>query len=73
MVNIFDVKGGKKVRMNEFGNHVLNDFRNGPHCGNKVQIKDLQLYANTLRKHLKVEKYKTEFRDVASLICFDLK
>ena len=57
MVNIFNVKGRKKVRMNEFGNHALNDLRNGPHCGNKVQI-----------KHMKVEKYKTEFRDVASLI-----
>ena len=43
MVNIFDVKGRKEVRMNEFGNHVLNDLRNGPQCGNKVQIKDLQL------------------------------
>ena len=38
MVNIFDVKGRKKVRMDEFGNHVLNDLRNGPDCGNKVAI-----------------------------------
>ena len=43
MGNIFNVKGRKKVRMNEFGNHVLNDLRNEPRCGIKVQIKDLQL------------------------------
>ena len=43
MVNICNVKGREKVRMNEFGNHVLNDLRNEPHCGNKVKIKDLQL------------------------------
>ena len=73
MVTFFNVKGRKKVRMNEFGNHVLNDLRNEPRCGNKVQIKDLQLQANTLRKHMKVEKYKIESRDVASLICFYLK
>ena len=63
MVNIFNVKGRKKVRMNEFGNHVLNDLRNEPRYGIKVQIRDLQLLANTLRKYMKVEKYKIEFRD----------
>ena len=49
--------------MNKFGNHVLNDLRNGPDCGNKAIIFLLiDLRAGSHQILGKVEKNKIAFQ-----------